>query len=766
MSDTNLIQTRGMDLRYVPREVEGRDDEIKLHDVVATLLGARWLIAATTCVVLALGVFYALVATPIYESDALLQVEKKSNAMGALDDITALLTGDNEAEAEIEVIRSRAVLGATVDRLHLDIIARPRYFPLIGKAIARRREAGQDLAEAPWELDRFAWGGERIRVDALQLPASVQDEKLRLVAGENGEFQLFGPDNELLLNGRVGQVASTSSSLPTVPASDTRPSLLVSELRARSGTEFILVKRSWTEVVADLQKDLQVEEKGKQTGIIKVTWNSDQSTLVTATVNTIAETYLRQNIARKSEEAERMLGFLSSRLPTIKTDLSAAEAAISDHLQKSGSIDLSADLSLTGKALLDQSAAIERQIAGLGLKRADLRQKFTDNHPLLVGLQQKVERLENQRAAVTAQMNKLPATELETVRLMRDVEVNKVIYLQLLGKIQELSVAKAGTIGNVRILDRAVEPDEPTRPKKALVVALSPVLGLMLGTFAALARRALNPGVEDPDLIEERLGVPVYAVIPHSDTQDRLFRRIKQNVNQERRVLALQNPNDIAVESLRSLRTSLQFALMEASNNILAISGPAPGTGKSFVSVNLAHVLADAGKRVLLIDGDMRRGFLHDYLAVPRSPGLSELISGETGLQKAVRPLEGGTVSFLATGAPPPNPSELLSSERVQRLLQTLSDQYDLILIDTPPVMAVTDAAIIGRLAGTNFLVLRAGRHPFKEISTAIKRFEQGGARIQGMIVNDMLRRHSSYGYGKYGHYHYDYNKHRGSNVV
>jgi tyrosine-protein kinase Etk/Wzc len=726
------------------------------------------LIAATTCVVLAGGVFHALVATPIYESDAVLQVEKKSNAMGDLDDITTLLTGENEAETEIEIeiIRSRAVLGATVDRLHLDIIARPRYFPLIGKAIARRRKADQGLAEAPWGLDRFAWGGERIRVDALQLPASLQDQNLRLVAGKNAEFQLFGPDNELLLNGRVGQVASTSPSLPTVPASDTRPSLLVSELRARSGTEFILVKRLWTKVIADLQQNLQVEEKGKQTGIIKVTWNGDQSTLITATVNTIAETYLRQNIVRKSEEAEKMLSFLSSRLPTIKTDLSAAEAAISDHLQKSGSIDLSAELSLTGKALLDQSAEIERQIAGLGLKRAGLRQKFTDNHPLLVGLQQKVERLENQRAAVTAQMNKLPATELESVRLMRDVEVNKEIYLQLLGKMQELSVAKAGTIGNVRIVDRAVEPDEPIRPKKVLVVALSPVLGLMLGMLAALARRALNPGVEDPDLIEERLGVPVYAVIPHSDTQDRLFRRIKQNVKQKRRVLALQNPNDIAVESLRSLRTSLQLVLMEASNNILAISGPAPGTGKSFVSVNLAHVLADTGKRVLLIDGDMRRGFLHDYLAVPRSPGLSELISGEAELQEAVRPLEGGMVSFLATGAPPPNPSELLASERVQRLLQTLSDQYNLILIDTPPVMAVTDAVIIGRLAGTNFLVLRAGRHPFKEISTTIKRFEQGGGRIQGMIVNDMLRRHSSYGYGKYGHYHYDYNKHRGTNVV
>lgn len=757
----NSIVTRGMDLRYVPRELEGRDDEIKLHDVVATLLGARWLIAATTCVALAVGVFYALVATPVYESDALLQVEKKSNRIGALDDITALLTGENEAEAEIEIIRSRAVLGATVDRLHLDIIARPRYFPLIGKSITRCREADQGLAEAPWGLDRFAWGGERIRVDALQLPASLQGEKLRLVAGENGEFQLFGPDNELLLNGRVGQVASTSSSLPTVPASDTRPSLLVSELKARPGTEFILVKRTWTEVAADLQRDLQVEEKGKQTGIIKVTWNGDQSTLVTATVNTIAETYLRQNIARKSEEAEKMLDFLSSRLPTIKTDLSAAEVALNDHLQKSGSIDLSADLSLTGKALLDQSAEVERQIAGLGLERADLRQKFTDNHPLLVGLQQKIERLENQRAAVTAQMNKLPTTELESVRLMRDVEVNKAIYLQLLGKMQELSVAKAGTIGNVRILDRAVEPDEPIRPKKVLVVALSPVLGLMLGMLAALARRALNPGVEDPDLIEERLGVPVYAVIPHSDAQDRLFRRIKQNVNQERRVLALQNPNDIAVESLRSLRTSLQFAMMEASNNILAISGPAPGGGKSFVSLNLAHVLADAGKRVLLIDGDMRRGFLHDYLAVPRSPGLSELISGEAGLQEAVRPLEGGMVSFLATGAPPPNPSELLTGQRVRVLLQILSDQYNLILFDTPPVMAVTDAAIIGRIAGTNFLVLRAGRHPFKEITAAIKRFEQGGAKIQGMIVNDMLRRHSSYGYGKYGHYHYDYDKQR-----
>ena len=367
-------------------------------------------------------------------------------------------------------------------------------------------------------------------------------------------------------------------------------------------------------------------------------------------------------------------------------------------------------------------------------------------------------KLKEQLEQINIKAHGLPKTQQEILRLSRDVEVATTIYTQLLNKVQELKVAKAGTVGNVRIIDTALTAEKPIKPKKSMIVLLSLVLGLFLGVAVAFVRRAMNKGVEDPDVIEKNIGIPVYANIPLSIKQALLDKDVAAG-KAKHTILCEHDSKDQAIEGLRSLRTNLHFALLEAKNNIVMITGPAPGVGKSFVSTNFAHVVAQANQKVLLIDADMRKGHIHKEYDMTRGPGLSELIIGEVDKATAVRNSGFENVDILTTGDLPPNPSELLMHENFEKYLNEFSKDYDLILIDTPPLLAVTDAAVSGRLCGTTFVLLRYGVHSMAEIQAVTKRLRQNSIEPRGFVFNALQPRkgYGKYGYGKYGNYNYEY---------
>ena len=270
-------------------------------------------------------------------------------------------------------------------------------------------------------------------------------------------------------------------------------------------------------------------------------------------------------------------------------------------------------------------------------------------------------------------------------------------------------------------------------------------------------RHALKSGIKDPSLIESKLGLSVLATIPASAEQEKLYKLISKK-SQSLNVLAHKSPEDLSIESLRSLRTSMSFAFLDAKNNIIMITGPSPQVGKSFVSVNLAAVIASAGKRVLLIDGDMRRGYLNEYFGQARDGGLSDLIAGQQEINAVIRPTGIPGFDFVSTGVLPPNPSELLLHPNFEAILSKLSDSYDHVLIDSPPVMAVTDAAIIGRLVGATLVLARFAITPLNEIEQSVRRLEQAGVKVNGVILNDVeISQGYNYGY-KYA-YAYQYEK-------
>jgi tyrosine-protein kinase Etk/Wzc len=715
---------------------QGDDAEPSLREHVDAVVAGRRIVAGAVAIALAAGTAVAFLATPVYRSDALVQVEDKKGGGTFLADLSGAFGESSPAEAEIEVLRSRAMLGAVARELRLDIVAMPRRFPLVGAAIARRRGGGEVAGAF---LGRaWGWGGERIRVERLDVGDALLGVTLTLVAGEAGRYAVLGEDGATLVSGEVGKAAAGGGI-----------ELFVSELRARPGLEFALARRRHDEVVADLQREVRVAEKGKKTGVLQLTLEGPSPQGVAAILDSLATAYVRQNVERRSAEAAKTLVFMQTQLPALRANLDAAEAELEGYRSRNGSVDVT----LEAQTAVARAVEVEKAASELKVEQAALRERFTEVHPAFVAVAQKVRQLEAERASLEAKLRKLPEAELESARRMRDVKVANELYLMVLNKAQELRVVKEGTIGNVRVLDAAVVPAYPVSPRKGRTLAFSLLAGLGLGVVAVFARRALADGVEDPETLERATGVAVNASVPHSDAQEEAERRGRR----ERRVAALlaaAEPKDLAVESLRSLRTSLQFALVESHNGVVAIGGPAPGVGKSFVTANLAHLLGEAGKRVLAVDADLRRGQLHRYFGGERGVGLSDAIAGEVPLGDAIRTTLSASVSLLTTGTIPPNPAELLGSERFQRLLADVAGRYDVVLVDTPPVLAVTDAALVARHAGVNLLVVRAGKHPVREIAAALRQLGRSGARVSGIVMNDVrLDR----GLGRRSAYHYQY---------
>ncbi|MGF1679704.1 polysaccharide biosynthesis tyrosine autokinase [Photobacterium minamisatsumaniensis] len=703
-------------------------DEIDLGKLFGILLDNRWSIIATTFVFAILGIAYALLASPIYKADGLLQVEQKSSGMSALGDMGELFSSESSSSTEIEIIKSRMILGQTVDKLNQTTVATPNYLPVIGKGLARIQGTQH-----------------KISVSRFDIPSYIGVPVFTLVVtdGQKGTFELIDSNERSVLNGKVGELVQKSNF-----------TLFVTDLLADNGDTFTLAKRSRLDAIQSLQSNLTVSERGKQTGILQLSLEGENRKTIEKTLNDISQNYFLQNVERNSAEAENSLQFLRAHLPDIKIELTSSEDKLNSFRQDNESIDLG----LEAKSTLDVMVSIESQLNELTFKESEISQRFTKEHPAYLSLLDKRKTLLGERDRLNKQIQKLPKTQREVLRLTRDVEVNQQIYVQLLNKVQELNIVKASTVGNVRILDAAQSYTNAVKPKKPLIVVLATLLGGMLSAAIALLRAAFHRGVENPDEIEA-IGLPVYASVPMSDWQIELEKKQKgkKQLSVEDTLLAVSNPADLSIEALRSLRTSLHFAMMEAKNNILMISGPSPGIGKSFVSANMAAVVAKSGSKVLVIDADMRKGRMEKQMAVNPKPGLSDYLSGQTSIESLLKQPGVENLDFIGRGDVPPNPSELLMHPRFKALMDWASDNYDIVIVDTPPILAVTDPAIVGAHAGTTLLVGRFGQNAVKEIEVTKHRFEQSGIEVKGFILNAVIRKASSYYGGNYGYYNYSY---------
>ena len=701
------------------------NDEIDIGRLVATVVEARWWVLGITTAFALCAAVYTLFATPIYSADALVQIEQNTGNSLVQDIGSALSNKPPASEAEIQLIQSRLVLGKTVDDLNLDIAVTKDTFPIFG--------AGWDRL--------MGRQNETVNVTTFTLPKTMNEQTFTLNVLNDTSYQLVS-DGGFSARGQVGKVLEHDG-----------VTMLVEAIHASPESQFTVSKFSTLGMINTLQNNLMVTETGKDTGVLSLTFTGEDREQIRQILDSITRNYLQQNVERKSEEAAKSLAFLAKQLPEVRNRLDVAENKLNAFRQDKDSVDLP----LEAKAVLDSMVNIDAQLNELTFKEAEISKLFTKAHPAYRTLLEKRQALEDEKSKLNGRVTAMPKTQQEIVRLTRDVESGQQVYMQLLNKQQELKITEASTVGDVRIVDPAIAQPGVLKPKTALIILGSIILGLMLSVVGVLLRSLFNRSIESPQALEEH-GISVYASIPLSEWQ-----KARDNVQtikgvkryKQSQLLAVGNPTDLAIEAVRSLRTSLHFAMMQARNNVLMLTGVSPSIGKTFVCANLAAVISQTNKRVLLIDCDMRKGYTHELLGTNNDNGLSEILIGKGDISSSAKPTSIPHFDLIPRGQIPPNPSELLMSERFGELIAWASSHYDLVLIDTPPILAVTDAAIVGRHVGTTLMVARYAVNTLKEVETSLSRFEQNGIQVKGVILNSIFRRAS--GYQDYGYYEYEY---------
>lgn len=703
------------------------NDEIDIGRLFGTVLEARWWVLGITAVFALLAVIYVLFATPIYKADALVQIEQNAGNSLVNDINSALSNKPPASAAEMQLIQSRLVMGKTVDDLNLDISVVKNTFWLFGAGWDRLHGRQNDT----------------VKVSSFALPAGMGKDTFTLEVLSPSQYQLTS-DNGFSAKGQVGQ-----------PLEKAGISMTVDAIKAQAGDTFTVTKYSTLGMINQLQGNLTVAENGKDTGVLSLSYTGEDKDQIRAILDSITRNYLEQNVQRKSEEAAKSLKFLAEQLPDVRTRLDDAENKLNAYRQQQDSVDLS----LEAKSVLDTMVNIDAQLNELTFKEAEISKLYTKAHPAYRTLLEKRKTLEDEKARLNGRVTAMPKTQQEIVRLTRDVESGQQVYMQLLNKQQELKITEASTVGDVRIVDSAITQPGVVKPQKVLIILGSIILGLILSIVGVLLRSLFNRGIESPTVLEEA-GLSVYASIPLSEWQKTRDTAVVRNVkgarrNKQSQLLAVGNPTDLAIEAIRSLRTSLHFAMMQASNNVLMLTGVSPSIGKTFVCANLAAVISQTNKRVLLIDCDMRKGYTHELLGTTNVNGLSDVLSGVGDISRCTQKTSVPNFDLIPRGQVPANPSELLMSDRFGELVKWASQNYDLVLIDTPPILAVTDAAIVGRHAGTTLMVARYAVNTLKEVETSMSRFEQNGIHVRGVILNSILRRAA--GYQDYGYYEYEY---------
>lgn len=715
------------------------NNSISLKELFFSLIIYWKLIIICILVSLSISLIYLRVTEDTYAVDALIQVkDSKGGAAAALlgSQLSEImgsaggLGGNQVAQAETEILRSRSILGTTIQNLNLNIVIKAKRDNLWSRLIDPIKFKTEYSIDGVKVLDENQY----FIIKKFKTPSYYEDRKLLLS---------FVNENFIITDKKTDQVIYKG--ILNKQNIDSAWDIFIVSSKNLPTQSYDITKKSLTTAVKDLLENYSVTEKGKQSGILGLTYEGYDKTNITNVLNTILQVYKAQDVKRSSAEKLQTLSFLDKKLPELKKELDISEIAFNRFREQHNTVDVNQESQL----YLKQSIELETQKIQLQQKQAELAAQYTAQHPMMQEINAQLGALTNKINELNSTIKRLPEIQRQYLQYYRDVQVKNQLYTNLLNTYQTLSVANAGEIGIARVLDNAVEPVKPIKPKKIITLLLTVFIGGFIGIIFSLIRSLMHTGVRNSAQIETELALPVYGAIPLSSYQPK---NAKKKVHLP--VLSLTHGDDIAVESLRSVRTTLAFAMIKAQNNVLLVTSSAPGAGKSFISTNLAVLFAQANKRVLLIDSDLRRGYLHKYFKVENKNGLSELLTREIDLTQAIYTTEQHGLSFMPRGSSPAHPSELLNSNLFIETLETLKSQYDYIIMDSAPILAVTDGLILAKHSGVNVFVARYAQTPLREIEIVMQRFENVDLKIDGVILNSIQAENREYQYS------YNYSSH------
>ncbi|MCK9182734.1 MAG: polysaccharide biosynthesis tyrosine autokinase [Fibrobacteraceae bacterium] len=682
------------------------NDTVTLVEAAGLLWKKKFLLIICSLVGGAIGLLISNWIRPQYQSDALLQIDLKgSNAGKAMGEMGALLDVGSPADAEIELIKSRMVANDVVEQEHLCFNATP-----VGAIKRLMHKEG------------------RMDIDDMNIPESSRSEQWLAEIIDDSTYAVYSPERQKLIQGKIGEVAGA-------PYGRDSLKILVALLQGLPGQKFILSQTNPLDAARTLIKNLNVAEKGKQTGIIGVSYTHRYADRAAHILNTLAMAYLRQNVEMKSAEAAKTLEFLQLQLPGVKAKLDSAEEVLTTYRHRIGSVDMTGET----QAHLEKETDLQKQLLVLEQQRQEAARLFKEGHPAIETIVKQKEKVQSELAKLKTDGAKMPLTQQEVFRLQEEVAVNNEQYTSMLNNIQQLRVVRAGEVGNVRIVDYAQIEDIPSKPKKTNILLCAVAASLMIGVLFVFLMRMLKSGVRNTLEIERETGVSVFAKIP--EIQKGLLSNKKQQ-----KPIVIEKPYEPASESLRSLFTALDFALN--GKKVILVTGMVPGVGKSFVAKNLSALYAESGKKTLLIDADMRKGTIHGH----KRHGLSNILSEQCGFSDAISKSNTPNLTILGAGSNNVSPSELLRSEAFGKMLESAKQEFDIILIDTPPLELVTDTEVIIPLADFVLFVLHYGRHSMNSIKESINKINRQGEKQIAFAMNRYEHESSGYYYGGYGY--------------
>lgn len=746
------------DSKNVSKSASKDDNEIDLMELLFAILHGWKVIVFFAVLGLIIGILYSRYVNPTFKSDALIQVEENSKGNSALgSDISELIGSQaSKAQTEAELIRSRMILEPVVNLLHLRIKLSDPNIEFIdrikndststqtnnlegvslkteeGKAQVSQFNVSQGYLNQEFTLTRSAAG--------FVLSNGFDDFK-----GQIGESHHF--------RGVNGQIHITVNELPL----NERP--------------IVIVKQSLNATTDDINRALSVVEKGQQTGIIELSMTGADQQQVTSVLKQIIVSYVDQNQSRGSEETTKTIKFMETQIPILRKKLDESESIFNEFRKKYGTIDVSKEAEL----LLSENSRIDAQFNELKLKKADLTTYYTEEHPLVVQINEQIKVLNNRQQEIDETIAGLPEIQREFLKLSQDTEINREVYLNLLKNYEQLKIVKAGQIGYARIIDLPINTFNAIAPRKTLILLLGLVLGTILGVALVLIRNALKNVVKDPERLEAKTGVPVIATIPSSPILTRLGKKKSPN-----RLLAYADNNSLSYEAIKSLRTSLMFGMPTAERadqraKVILITGESPGVGKSFISSNLTEVFAQLDKKILIIDADMRLGELHKVFNMDQHNGLADYLIQDTThlsrdnaqlvkvdtvqesshLASFIHATGIDNIDFMPRGEHPRNPASLLANGSLDHLMTELNLHYDYIVIDSPPILAASDAMILSQYADKVLMVARYDKSIEGQVVYAVNQMNKANIKVDGIILNDvkqgLLSKYSynySYAYG------------------
>ena len=735
------------------------NDEIDLMALLFAILRGWKVIVFFAVLGLVIGILYSRYVNPTFKSDALIQIEENSKGVAALGaDISELIGSEvSKAQAEAELIRSRMILEPVVNLLHLRIRLSD---PNIGALDRIKSNSTDTQINKPEGVSLKTEDGE-VKISQFNVSQEYLNQSFTLTRSATGFVLTNGFDD---FKGQIGKAH-------LFKGTDGQIQIKVDDLPA-DGYSVNIAKQSLQTTTDQINSALSVVEKGKQTGIIQLSMtgaNQQQTSLI---LKQIVLSYIDQNQSRGSEETTKTISFMETQIPTLKKKLEDSEAIFNEFRKKYGTIDVSKEAEL----LLTESSQIDVQLNELKLKKADLTTFYTEEHPLVIQINEQLAVLNNRKNEIDDTIAGLPEIQREFLQLSADSAINREIYLTLLKNYEQLKIVKAGQIGFARIIDLPINNFKAIAPKKLLIIILATLLGSMLGTMLVLLKNMLRNVVKDPERLEAKTGVPVVATVPRSPLLTRLRKSNKKAPN---RLLAYVDNNSLSYEAIKSLRTNLMFGMPAQGQagqraKVILITGESPGVGKSFISSNLTEVFAQLDKKVLIMDADMRLGELHKMFSMSQDNGLGDYLSQDkthlsrdnTQASKVVANQEGylesfihptgiDNIDFMPRGQHPRNPASLLANGSFDHLMKELNLHYDYIIIDSPPVLAASDAMILSQYADKVLMVARYDKSIEGQVVYAINQMNKANIKVDGIILNDVQQGllskysyHYSYAYG------------------